>query len=371
MSTEFREITELRREAELRMFQRNFAVKNPSEALKSANEIITKWKSEWDKRSTEGGEKPRSTEVNNAKRLRSSLLPIINSIEQAKSDLAEKIANKLNVDNGQFAQDEILATGAILEIDKFPPTGYNPDTPKIISNVSNSLQRNGIVQLLMFSCPEIDAGLLASGYPDMYIKTVAGINTGTADPRPINKLGQILSALDIPFGLEIIVGELDEESYIFPVLGDFGTNKATLKQNRLEYLESFKVQATNTFTNAVVNVFGWSEFDNESVTYNAPLPSMAFIDEEVDRMGSLFQTERYYDGLPVPTNEQLFRMSKLKMKTYAKQGKTLKKLFPYAIGVQNEFPAALRTVMLNAGLIEDGLDTISMVYPFEERESLY
>lgn len=366
MLIEFEQILNLSNEAEQRMVQRDSGDQNPRLALDMAERKIEKYKNEWN----QGGEKPRSTEFNNARRLKNSLKPILTELDLTKQKVVERISNEFGFDRKKFTDDEILATGAILNIDKFPPARTNQDIPLIISNVSNGLQQNGKVQLLMFSCPEIDASLLTTPYPDMYIRTIAGVNTGTADPRPLNRLTEILSALDIPSEQEIVVGELDEENYIFPILGNFNTNEQTLRQNRAEYLASFREQATVTFPYTNVNVFGWSEFSQE-ISGNDNLPSFRYLDEEINRMEILFTNGRYYSGLPNPSPDQLFKISMLKMRTYAKQGQTLKEIFPFAIGIQNEFPARLRTLMLNAELLAYRNEPIPMIYPFNERESLY
>lgn len=366
MLIEFDQILNLKNEAEQRMVQRDFSGQNPKLALCEAENKIARYKDEWDNSS----EKPRATEFNNARRLKNSLKPILGELELTKQKLIERISDELDLDRKRFADNEILATEAILNIDRFPPEKVNPDIPLIISNISGGLRQYGKVQLLMFSCPEIDANLLTTPYPDMYIRTVAGINTGTADPRPLNKLTKILSALEIPSELEIIVGELDEENYIFPILGDFGIDKQTLQQNRAAYLVSFREQASVTFPDTNVNVFGWSEFSQE-ISVNDNLPSFRYLDEEINRMEMLFKNGRYYSGLPNPSPDQLFKISMLKMRTYAKQGKTLKEIFPFAIGIQNEFPARLRTLMLNAELLACRNEPIPMIYPFNERESLY
>jgi hypothetical protein len=223
----------------------------------------------------------------------------------------------------------------------------------------------------MFSCPEIAPFWLTTEEPELFVNENAKINTATANPRPVNYMTKILTSLDIPSRLNIIVGEQDEEEYIFPVIGNFGIKPEVVNQRRKNYLSSFKNQCKEKFPGVEISIAGWSELSKSSPTIQEDLLSMQYVDEESERISSFFQPSGYYAGLKIPSLYQLKEISKLKMQTYAKQGWVLKNLFPTGIGIQNEVPAQLRTLMLNALLIGRGRERLPMLYPFNPRTSIY
>ena len=338
-----------------------------AERMAEAENLVENWKISWDNLEV----KPRALEVNRARRLINSLKPIVTDLEVAKTELATKVASEIGIEYCEANQAALLGAGAILSIDKFSPTTPNPDKTIIFTSISNTLRESGQMELLMFSCPEIKAFWLNTDEPDSFINTEAKVNTATVDPKPINQLSRILGALDISSRLNIVVGELDEESYIFPVLGNFGVDVQRLTERRSEYLQSFKSLIAKTYPGTNLQILSWSEIANSGLIVLDKLPSLSFIVDESRRMKDFFKPGGYYDGLPEPNPQQLIQMARLKMQTYTRQGNTLKKLFPNAIGIQNESPALLRTLMINAGLKAEAQETIPYIYPFNERRNIY
>ena len=111
-------------------------------------------------------------------------------------------------------------------------------------------------------------------------------------------------------------------------------------------------------------VIGWSEIAPNQLVANDDLPSLEYLEDEIEVMRTIMQPGKYYDGVLTPDTTQLRLICALKMATYATQGLIIKRFLPNSIGIQNEQPPLLRTLMLNSALISLGLETIPFIYPY-------
>jgi hypothetical protein len=372
MTKEFEQPLSIKKSIKQSLEVRGLSGSDPYSLINEAKLEMENYRLLWDKASEKGLSKPdRPTAYNRVKRLISTIGPLCMTLDEECGRLAEVIRREFNITE-PLSLDETLSVGALLYADKYYPKGSNPDKDLLIKSIKEGLNKKGKITLLMFSCPEIDANYLAEEvYPEGYIQTTAVRNTGTTYSREINEIGSLLSLSQIPYELIIVIGEMDEENYIFPVIGYNNVDSEEVRQRRNRYKQSFTGQCQKVYPDIKSQIYGWSEFRPNTEINTDSLESMQNIYEEAERMRQLFSAGSYYDGLPQPNDNQLIEMAKLKMITYAVQGKTLKQYFPYAIGLQNEFPLGLRTKMLNADLVARNSETIPFIYPFKPNKSLY
>lgn len=363
MLKEFNTITKLSYEGRRRIKDKTDTYGGSiSGALQKAYDIVTNWKKEWD----ENGTKPDPTESNNARKTLNSLKPIVEETRKSQGKILDILLKECNI-GIEFDEKTRLALGCLLSINLFEPKGSNTTPRELAIDIYNGLSENGCVSLGIFSCPEISTEFLTTSKPDSYIRTEAIRTTATANPKPIVWITDVLNALEIPLELKIIVGEKDEESYIFPVTGNFGVNTSQLNQRREKYRSDFKNLCTRVFPKTPFDVIGWSEIENILPKSNINILETQDIKEEARRISSFFDSGGYYYGLPKPDMNGLLNIAKLKMREYSKQGLVIKQLYPNLILLQNEVPPLLRTRMLNASLYQP----INAVYPFSTRESIY
>ena len=308
--------------------------------------------------------------IGNSRRLIKSLAPLLEQQLNLRQELACLYLSKYPLLlESNLPQSIILAGGVLLDFDNyFDPIESNPLQPQVIEAVAKSLAYLDRVNLLLFSCPEIDAYYLTSSSSSDYIKTYANRNTGVVNAKSVLRLTRDLTTIGVNVKLNIVAGFSDEEDYIFPVLGNFGTDPQETKTRRDRYFASFKQQCQRVYSSIPeLNLVNWSSLDISSPN-ELDVP-VCMIETEADRVLQLFQPDSYYQGLAIPNRAQLRQISRLKIKTYANQGVNLKKLFPYVIGLQNETPGPFRTRMINLGL--DSVGQVPFIYPFDPKTSLY
>lgn len=313
---------------------------------------------------------PQPARLSNSRRLLNTLSPLLERQSQLRQSLYELYQKKYcRLISSDLPRPITLAAGILLDNDNYyDSSAQNPLRPLIIQTVASGLALINKVDLLLFSCPEIDAAYLTGPYPSDYIKTTANRNTGVINAKSILQLTKDLSAAGVTTRLNIIGGFTDEEDYIFPVLGAFNTNSSELQVRRSQYFANFTTQCQRIYANVPeLNIVDWSTNPGYPQKRNITVPEQ-MISTEAERLAQLFQPGSYYGTLPLPTSNQLRQIAILKIKTYAQQGQSLKTLFPYTIGLQNEFPGVLRTQMINLCLDDD---QIPFIYPFNPKESLY
>jgi hypothetical protein len=290
----------------------------------------------------------------------------LTSLSEQQASLLEQIAQQARdmypeTPFGAKAE-QVVTTAAVLECDLWT---NNPQRELIIETILDSLACTGKINLLTFVCPEVDFQYLTGPNPSYYIRNTARKNSFDLQWQRNRQMFRLLTAAGYSIKLDIIVGELDEESYIFPVLGNYNTDPEVLASLRSDYRQTLLSKLSNRYGEIEISVTGWADIAPESPPPLPGLPSMNYLNEEIDRMRELMKPGKYYDGVFRPTPEELSTICQLKMQTYAIQGMALKSLFPYSIGLQNEYPARLRTLMLNSGLISQGRDQIPFIYPYK------
>ena len=364
MSPDFDILSTLKTEYKNRLSSRGLET-DIEKKLSQAKSLRDDYQRRWDQASAKGLPKPDQTlALNQAFRLLRSVQPLTERISKTRQQLADQISEEYGFSR-DLPEDIRLAVGAILECDRFSPAGLNPDRTTILRQIQSGLVKNQKVELFTFACPEIDSAYLTGPDPDYFIQTSASRNNISVNTKAILKLAQNLGAADIPWELTIIVGEEDEENYLFPVLGNFGTNPQFLKQRRSEYLESFREQCRKLLKEIPQKILGWTQLKPPSPSSLSGLnPSL--INQEASRMTEFFQPGSYYGSLPQPTETQLRQIAQLKVATYGFQGVTIKTTLPNTVGLQSEQPVDLRTDMLNSALPEQ--EKLPFIYPFNPKK---
>ncbi len=356
MQKEISQIINLQKQLESSLRQRGQLGQNPNALILAAKEIMRR-KIEINDSSID------NTAFNQAGRLLRSIGYIVTETDNLRNQIGQEFKN--NFYEAKNYSDEVAATSAYLVEISTLSLDRN-EVSNIIETVSNSINNDGKVSLFSFSCPEVDFPYLVRGdYPNDYIQTRANKNTLSQNSQKNRQVFSQLEAVSgYPIELICIVGELDEESYIFPILGDFNTNPYELAQRRDQYRADLYRQITKTYPQIDVQLYGWSQLKPDNSSSNRFLPSYSYIDKEMSIMKMLMQPDKYYAGALRPNPSQLQQICQLKMDTYATQGLVVKSMFPNAIGLQNEFPMRQRSLMLNAGLIAQNQDAIPFTYPY-------
>ncbi len=250
-------------------------------------------------------------------------------------------------------------------------------------NISSATQRafqswekTGIIDFFQFTCPRINATALFGPCPKKYLLTDPSGNNFESTINRLKRLAKSLTSAGFKFNLTIIIGDTDEPDYIFPVLKN--PSFTGIEKRKSLYALNFTYQTRRQCSGWLekIDIYQWSEIAEllrrELGCPPEKQPNMSNGDyqAEITRMRESFSPGNYYDGLPIPTNDQLTQMVNLKFLTYAQQGRASSILFPSAILLQNEFPRLLRTKMLNSQ-IEDPDKKIVALYPYGRSNSLY
>jgi len=251
--------------------------------------------------------------------------------------------------------------------------GSNPDERLIFENIVYSLIFNQRIELVAFSCPQIEPAYLSlpDGDSSCFISHSAEGSFILRDLKYYQQLLDTLYFFGIPARLTIILGDNDEEAYIFPVTGkpnDLEENICNKQmQKQLQDLQN-KFNITNSTTRLV----RWTDFmqgvEIPETTDVSTLFSEEEIEQETERMQEILG-EGYYkfdkDSRKIFANiseEQLAQMVKLKLRLYSKNGIVITKRIPFAIGIQNERPPLLRTKMYNVLLKSLNLRKLPFIY---------
>lgn len=256
------------------------------------------------------------------------------------------------------------------------------------------LQKSGVVSLGIFICPPVEFGYLSSSEPEQYLRTSLADSLLSRQIERLSALCNSLRTAKIPFRITAIVGDRDEDDYIWPVIG----KPEGLEDSKLEGRRSDLLAAVGTYLTKEVKVGKQSgprlvrpdELDVRSladmrVSARAetvgqmvssdpfPLGNLLQLNDqqaEVERMQELWEANGYYDGLPIPSRADLVKIVRLKFAAYAAQGVMLGELDSDLIMIQTERPPALRSAMLNQGRFRLGLEFLPFVYMQEpETES--
>lgn len=242
-------------------------------------------------------------------------------------------------------------------------------------NFTRSLSESGFIEFGVFACPTINARLLLSSIdPEAYISTDpsgCSLEKGGKDQR-MNKLFMGLRKIGIAVMLRIIIGDTDEEDYIFPVVPPaMQLNPMVIEQRRSKFSSNLQERA-RTRLPWQQSVDRYSEI---SALFEDRLPLAALDDPQTKRdlstemfqMKQVYNPGGYYEGLPLPSESQIRQATELKFQTYARQGRRLVQMYPNLVLIQNEFPLLIRTRMLNLLSCQMGLPILPAVYPLADR----
>lgn len=242
--------------------------------------------------------------------------------------------------------------------------------------VEKSFDQIGGIEFFQFTCPVINARLLRSENPATYICTDSDNNNFELGGRA-QRLDKVFSALKnqgIGYRLNIILGDTDEDDYIFPVISKPEGFDPELADKRKDlYLKNFSTKIREQFPKWWFSVERCSEIESlyEGIQPDLPLLNSCYIQEglnrEIVQKRQTFEPNGYYNGLELPSDEQTRRIVELKFLAYARQGASLRKFFSNGILIQNEFPLALRTRMINLANEGTSQGPIPVFYPYAER----
>ena len=243
---------------------------------------------------------------------------------------------------------------------------------EVLKIISSSLEENRYIEFLQFTCPRINAELLNSEYPSDYILTDEEGNNFETTKGRLSKLVQALNNIGIKSRVNIVIGDTDEEDYVFPIVGTPIFDVKDLEKRKISYKDNFYKSLKNNNSLNIV-VYRWSEIRD---LFTDSQPNMDLIisekdlKEEVERMKEIFGVGNYYAGLEPPVEEDLYKIAELKFRSYAWQGYLLTSFLPNVILLQNEFPQKLRTKMINLLNITQGR-CIPAIYPYRREDSPY
>lgn len=244
--------------------------------------------------------------------------------------------------------------------------------PLVVIRMARSLREKGCMEFVQFTCPRIDAKLLLGQTPEAYLATnPLGNNFETTVGRLLVVI-KALSQAGIDSWINIVIGDTDEDDYLFPVIGEPNLDKKTCEQRKATYQRNFIARIGKKYPRLGLTVDRWSEIrELYSGVAKQTLASFSEqdVEDEVKRMREIFAKGNYYDGFITPDDTQMRKIVELKFKTYAWQGYVLSRFFPNAVLLQNEFPLKLRTRMLN--VLNDTDNTLPAVYPYGRSESPY
>jgi len=241
-----------------------------------------------------------------------------------------------------------------------------------------SLDIAGVVELIQFTCPPIQSRFLATDTPELYIDTDparSNFDIGGAGSRLQKKIIKALRDAQVDPKLQLVIGDDDEDQYLFPILGKPATfNDEVLVQRKDQfevklspYLEEkfpsipFELNRTSMLTALCEDI---AEFDPEKAL--AAPTIQADLRIETAQLQAVFQAGGYYDGYPLPRNADLRQVAEAKFLTYGRQGYSIKFWYPNGVLIQNEFPLPTRSRMIN--LVNDQLgEPLPVIYPYSDR----
>lgn len=227
-----------------------------------------------------------------------------------------------------------------------------------------SLEENKKINFLIFVCPPTDFKLLHSSTPEDYIQVSIEKSFRSKHLAHLCDLFTSLKYTELDMSLLALIGDNDEEDYIWPTLGKPKLDEEKLQSRRQQLKESVTAYFCKKLPDIPVKVLSLAldchdqhRKVHKEVRGNIP----KFFDqkdkeEEKKRMSSLFTT--YYSGLPSPKVEQLEAIIEDKFATYAMHGVIAQSYDSQLVLIQTEFPPLLRTKMLNAGRSHNPLPVV-------------
>jgi hypothetical protein len=253
----------------------------------------------------------------------------------------------------------------------------------LIASAVRSLAETGKLSLTFFICPPVDFSALLGQRPEEYFGTDMRGSLLSRQIGRLNKLAAALAAAEVPANINAVIGDTDEDAYIWPVLGKpAALDEMRLDERRLALRDAAQIycerglspaassRLTSSDFKSLITVTGLSRFA-ASLRADAVFEDVIggaeqffSVDEvaaEKNRMRELWKEGDYYTGLRNPSEVELEKIVVRKFAAYAQQGVLLYERDPNSILIQTERPAQLRTKMLNVGRNLLGLSTLPAV----------
>lgn len=242
--------------------------------------------------------------------------------------------------------------------------------PLVVQKMGEALDTSGFLNLMQFTCPVINPAAFVTEQPEAYLlASPRGNNFEKSLPR-LKKLIQAFMQAGIQSQLDIVIGDTDEEDYIFPVVKSTDLNPALVEQNKERYRQTFSERVKIELYETGIRYIGLDIWRVSEITgsYPAviPSPSSSEINESAEMEIPVIQDifNYYYQGVFKVDIGALREIARLKVISYATQGFVLAREFPLSVLLQNEYPPLLRTRMLNI-LNKDSGTTLPAFYLYK------
>lgn len=253
-------------------------------------------------------------------------------------------------------------------------------------NMLLSLENDGAVSFTLFVCPPVEFGYLSGDQPEEYLRTSMRESLLSRQAEDLQRLFGNLERAKVPVRLTVVIGDADENDYIWPAIGrpanlsedKLAPRREELRKSVVEYLsqsiKSPQGSVPRIITAEQVEVISlaatrmppaaeriYSEFVSNPEKLARQLRQLDYQDERA-RMLELWTPGDYYDGLPQPDERQLERVVLMKFAAYAMQGVYLSERVPNSVLIQTERPPLLRTRMMNTGRRSLEIPEIPAIY---------
>lgn len=271
-----------------------------------------------------------------------------------------------------FLMEKIICTVTEV-ITKFNQVEGPAVSTEVCEAWTRSLRELGTLEFGVFACPPINARLLYGDNPEDYILTSSvgtSFEKGGIDKR-IAKMLRSLREAGVESSLRVIIGDTDEDDYVFPMLA--GPGKLDPQKTETQKAVFYK-----NFADYLAGNFPWptqvDRYSEIAALFDDSLPEIDLDDlikedmrEEVKQFGGNFEVGGYYEGLEPPLLQQLQEMTRLKFVAYGRQGRRLVQMYPNMVLIQNELPLYMRTRMLNNLNDQLGTPPLPVIYPIQDR----
>ncbi len=274
---------------------------------------------------------------------------------------------------------------------------------EFINDVLVSIHKTGKINLVQFVCPNVDFSLLSSSSPEEYFISSVENSLFSKQKNFLIELVKNLRLAGIPVNLCLMIGD-DEDCYFWPDEKSFtspvfekphGLTEANMTKRREEFRlnvqnytrKHLEISSSNCSEYPPVTVEVHNLYDKKTQSSNFE-GNQQILREVLINSENHFTTEdfelekermkqlagdyyrklfdyfsRVYGLSPEKIiDNHLAVIVRAKFATYALDGLIAYECSPYAILLQTEFPAQLRTKMMNMGRIIRDKKAFSVIY---------
>jgi hypothetical protein len=232
-----------------------------------------------------------------------------------------------------------------------------------IGNIRNQLKEKGYVELSIFVCPSYKPVALLTDKPEEYVWDNVRNNDLFAPRIPkMNDIIEDLRRAGISMKLNVISGDTDPQTYLFPVLSKRGIDidpEGYSKRVKC-YTKSLKEKMEKVWEKPV-EVISMAELETDSFCLPVNITTDQ-IEQEIKFFGWLFSEDGPYKGIFNFSSSEIIEMVKRKFQLYGEQGWIVSKLMGGLV-LQTETPWLLRTQMLKS----TGAPVVA-IYPWIRKE---